>query len=47
VHVKLAVLAGQVLRALPEYEDCRQLAEAAGVPLREVLAEAERAASER
>jgi uncharacterized protein (TIGR00299 family) protein len=43
-RVKVAFANGQVLRAVPEYEDCKRLAEANGVPLREVLAEAERLA---
>jgi uncharacterized protein (TIGR00299 family) protein len=43
-RVKVAFADGQVLRAVPEYEDCKRLAEANGVPLREVLAEAERLA---
>lgn len=43
-RVKVAFANGQVLRAVPEYEDCKRLADANGVPLREVLAEAERLA---
>jgi uncharacterized protein (TIGR00299 family) protein len=43
-RVKVAFADGQVLRAVPEYDDCKHLAEANGVPLREVLAEAERLA---
>ncbi|HET7089933.1 MAG TPA: nickel pincer cofactor biosynthesis protein LarC [Anaerolineae bacterium] len=43
-RVKLALADGQVLRAIPEYEDCKQLAEANAVPLREVLAEVEQVA---
>ena len=43
-RVKLALTDGQVLRAIPEYEDCKQLAEANAVPLREVLAEVEQVA---
>ena len=45
-HVKVALENGQALRAVPEYEDCKRLAESNGVPLREVLAEVERAAKE-
>jgi len=45
-HVKVAFENGQPLRAVPEYEDCKRLAESNGVPLREVLAEVERAAQE-
>jgi uncharacterized protein (DUF111 family) len=44
VRVKTAVLDGGVLRAMPEYDDCRQLAERTGVPLREILVEVEQVA---
>lgn len=40
VDVKVAELDGEVLRAVPEYEDCRNVAEKRGLPLREVLEEA-------
>jgi uncharacterized protein (TIGR00299 family) protein len=43
-RVKTAILDGGVLRAMPEYEDCRRLAESTGVPLREILVAAEQAA---
>jgi pyridinium-3,5-bisthiocarboxylic acid mononucleotide nickel chelatase len=43
-RVKLAILEGAVLRAMPEYEDCRQLAERSGAPLREIMAAVEQAA---
>jgi len=43
-RVKLALADGRVLRAIPEYEDCKRLAEAHAVPLRDVLAEVEQAA---
>jgi len=43
-RVKLALLDGGVLRAMPEYEDCRRLAEQSGAPLREVMAAVELAA---
>ena len=43
-RVKLALADGRVLRAIPEYEDCKRLAEANAVPLRDVLAEVEQAA---
>jgi uncharacterized protein (TIGR00299 family) protein len=36
VRIKRGWLAGKVLAAAPEYEDCRRLAVAAGVPWREV-----------
>ncbi|HKZ82878.1 MAG TPA: nickel pincer cofactor biosynthesis protein LarC [Anaerolineae bacterium] len=44
VRVKLALANGQVLRAVPEYEDCKRLAEVNAVPLRDVLTEVEQAA---
>lgn len=43
-HVKVAYADGQMLRAVPEYEDCKRIAEANGIPLRDVLAEVERVA---
>lgn len=43
-RVKAALAGDKVLRLMPEYEDCRRLAEASGVPLREVLMEVERIA---
>jgi len=43
-QVKAAILDGQVLRLIPEYDDCRRLAAATGAPLREVLLEVEQAA---
>lgn len=43
-RVKAALAGDKVLRLMPEYEDCRRLAEANGVPLREVLMEVERIA---
>lgn len=43
VRVKLGLRDGRVLNAQPEYEDCRKVAEAAGVPLKAVWAEALRA----
>ncbi|MDP6439712.1 MAG: nickel pincer cofactor biosynthesis protein LarC [Candidatus Brocadiia bacterium] len=36
VRVKLGLLGDEVVRCEPEYEDCRRIAEAAGVALREV-----------
>jgi hypothetical protein len=42
VKVKCGLFQGSLVTASPEYEDCRRLAEAAGVPLREVQAEAAR-----
>ncbi len=38
VRVKLKLLEGRVVSMAPEYEDCRQLAEASALPLREVYA---------
>jgi len=40
VRVKIARLGGEVVRCKPEYEDCRALAEAHGVPLEAVQSEA-------
>jgi pyridinium-3,5-bisthiocarboxylic acid mononucleotide nickel chelatase len=40
VSVKVAALDGQVLGVAPEFEDARRVAAKAGVPVREVLAEA-------
>ena len=42
VKVKCGLLAGELVTASPEYEDCRRLAQANAVPLREVQAEAMR-----
>ncbi|MCG3179861.1 MAG: Pyridinium-3,5-bisthiocarboxylic acid mononucleotide nickel insertion protein [Phycisphaerae bacterium] len=36
VRVKVGTLDGEVVRAAPEFEDCRKAAETAGVPLKEV-----------
>jgi len=44
VRVKAAHWAAGQIKAAPEYEDCRRLAEASGVPLREVYRAAEVAA---
>ena len=46
VSVKLGSLNGRLLQAAPEYESCRQLAERASVPLKEVYAAAVRAAKD-
>lgn len=40
VRVKVARLGEEVVRCKPEYEDCRALAEAHGVPLERVCREA-------
>jgi hypothetical protein len=40
VRVKRGVRNGVVLNAHPEFEDCREVAEAAGVPLKQVMAAA-------
>jgi uncharacterized protein (TIGR00299 family) protein len=45
VAVKVAALDGEVLGATPEFDDCRRLAGKAGVPVRQVLAEATAAAA--
>jgi uncharacterized protein (DUF111 family) len=44
VAVKLSAWQGRVLSATPEFEDCRRLATAAGVPVRTVLSAATAAA---
>jgi uncharacterized protein (TIGR00299 family) protein len=44
VRVKVASLDDGQVKAAPEYEDCRRLAETSGVPLREVYRAAEAAA---
>lgn len=43
VPVKLKVIGGQILGAVPEYEACKQLADAAGVPVRLVYEAAQAA----
>jgi uncharacterized protein (DUF111 family) len=40
VRVKLGLRGGRVLNAQPEFEDCRRVAQAAGVPLKQVWPEA-------
>jgi len=40
VRMKLGLLGARVLNAAPEFEDCRAAAQRAGVPLKDVLAEA-------
>src|SRR6516165_44252 len=42
VRMKVARVDGRVVQASPEYEDCRKLAEAQGVPLQRVMQEATR-----
>jgi hypothetical protein len=44
VEVKLGRLGGQVVQVAPEYESCRKVAEAAGVPLKDVYDAAKTAA---
>ncbi len=41
VRMKLARLNGRVLNAAPEYDDCQRLASEKGVPLKQVLADAQ------
>lgn len=41
VQMKLATLNGRVLNAAPEYDDCQRLAREKGVPLKQVLEEAQ------
>ncbi|MBI4579697.1 MAG: LarC family nickel insertion protein, partial [Planctomycetes bacterium] len=43
VRIKVGRRAGRVLTATPEYEDCRSVAVAAGLPLKEVIEQAMRA----
>jgi uncharacterized protein (TIGR00299 family) protein len=45
VHVKVKILAGEVVAASPEYDDCARLAAQAGIPLGEVMAAAQAASS--
>ena len=40
VRAKCGYLEGQLIKKVPEYEDCKELAEQYGVPLREVYEEA-------
>jgi hypothetical protein len=42
IRVKLGRLRGEVVNCAPEFEDCRKIAEATGVPLKTVLQEAMR-----
>ncbi|MGC2210139.1 MAG: nickel insertion protein, partial [Candidatus Korobacteraceae bacterium] len=42
IRVKLGRLHGEVVNCAPEFEDCRKIAEATGVPLKTVLQEAMR-----
>jgi hypothetical protein len=42
IRVKLGRLQGEVVNCAPEFEDCRKIAEATGVPLKTVLQEAMR-----
>lgn len=44
VHIKVALMNGVPLRAQPEYEDCREIAQAKNLPLIDVLKAAESAA---
>jgi uncharacterized protein (DUF111 family) len=40
VRMKVGSLNGRTMNAAPEYEDCRRIAAARGVPLKDVLSEA-------
>ncbi|MGQ9653557.1 MAG: nickel pincer cofactor biosynthesis protein LarC [Thermodesulfobacteriota bacterium] len=40
VRIKVSYAGGEVLNALPEYQDCREIASRAGVPVKEVYHEA-------
>ncbi len=44
IRIKLGRLQGEVLNCAPEFEDCRKIAEATGVPLKTVMQEALRLA---
>ena len=44
VQVKVKVLAGQIVSASPEYDDCARLAAETGIPLAEVMEAARRKA---
>jgi len=46
VGVKLAISGDEVLRRIPEFEDCAELARATGVPVRDILAAAGAAVEE-
>jgi len=46
VRVKLGLKSGDIVTASPEYEDARRVAEATGLPLKDVYAEAMRRANE-
>jgi uncharacterized protein (DUF111 family) len=39
VSVKIARLNGQMLNAVPEYEDCQKIATERSIPLKQVMAE--------
>ncbi len=43
VRVKLGRLNGEVVQAAPEYESCREIADKAGVPIKAVYADAQKA----
>jgi hypothetical protein len=43
VRVKVAKAAGRSVKARPEYQDCKRIAEQTGLPLRDVVREVERA----
>ena len=47
VRAKCGYLEGQLVKTVPEYEDCKRLAEQHGVPLREIYEEAIRQMGER
>jgi len=44
IRVKVSRMAGELLNAKPEYEDCRMIAEDTGLPLRVIIKKAEEAA---
>lgn len=44
VQIKVSRMAGELVNAKPEYEDCRKIADETGIPLRLVMKKAEEAA---
>lgn len=45
VRIKIASQGGEVVGVLPEYEDCKRIAEEKGIPLRRIIDEIRRSAS--
>jgi uncharacterized protein (DUF111 family) len=38
IRIKVALLDGERVNFVPEYEDCRRLAAESGIPLKEIMA---------